>query len=274
MAAGGKELGTCRQYLCACTWLFTRWNLAIAAVFLRVIEFVLDGLRASTIATKRDLYYRDPKLFLRQAVVDRIVEDLAAGLGVRRADLNVVAASKGLFGGCLKVTTTDGIVLEGGEQGALVPPARRIDNLDCGEARWVLVIEKEAVFQSLCRVDFYRDGPIGPGILLTGKGYPDVVTRELLRALSDQLGPSIPLLCMVDADPHGIQILSTYKLGSAALRFDAESLAVPELEWLGVKGTEWDQMGVERSRLLALTKADRKKALDMVRRKELPDEWR
>ncbi len=86
------------------------------AVFVKVIELVLDGLRSDTVATKRELYYRDPKLFERQAVVDTIVDDLAAGLGVRRSELNVVAASKGLFSGALKIETTDGIMLEGGEQ--------------------------------------------------------------------------------------------------------------------------------------------------------------
>lgn len=86
------------------------------AAFLRVIELVLDGLRSNAVATKRELYYRDPKLFVRQAVVDGIVDDLAAGLGVRRSELNVVAASKGMFAGALRVITTDHIILEGGEQ--------------------------------------------------------------------------------------------------------------------------------------------------------------
>ena len=86
------------------------------AVFIRVVELVLDGLRSNTVSTKRELYYRDPKLFERQAIVDQIIEDLAAGLGIRREELNVAAASKGLFSGALKITTTDQITLEGSDQ--------------------------------------------------------------------------------------------------------------------------------------------------------------
>jgi len=37
----------------------------------------------------RDMYYRDPELFLKQAVVDRYVDDLAYTLGVERDALNV-----------------------------------------------------------------------------------------------------------------------------------------------------------------------------------------
>ena len=43
----------------------------------------------------RDLYYRDPSLFLKQSVVDRYIDDLAFTLGVSRASLNVVSLSLG-----------------------------------------------------------------------------------------------------------------------------------------------------------------------------------
>ena len=36
------------------------------------------------------MYYRDPKLFMRQAVVDRYVDDIAYTFGVGRDALNVV----------------------------------------------------------------------------------------------------------------------------------------------------------------------------------------
>lgn len=47
---------------------------------------------------------------------------------------------------------------------------------------------------------------------------------------------------LVDADPHGIDILSVYTTGSKATRFSAEheGLALGErLNWLGVKATDW-----------------------------------
>lgn len=84
----------------------------------------------------------------------------------------------------------------------------------------------------------------------------------------------LPLLCLVDSDPHGLEILSTYKYGSSALAFDRANLAVEEVEWMGVKGSEWDRMGVRREELLALTAGDRKKALKMLKREWWPEEWR
>lgn len=245
--------------------------------FVRVIEYVLDGLRSDTVSTKRELYYRDPSLFGAQSTVDTIVEDLSASLAVRRHELNVTAASKGLFSGCLKITTTDHVVHEGGSFGALTPPTERIESIDYGEegVRWVLVVEKEAVFQSLATPAFYRDGPIGRGVVLTGKGYPDVASRELLRRLDATLPASVPLLCLVDSDPHGIHILSTYKLGSTGMQYDVENLVTPRLEWIGVKGTEWDELvGNDRGKLITLTKADRSRAIGMLKKEDVPREWK
>lgn len=39
----------------------------------------------------RNIYYKDPSLFKKQAVVDRYVDILAFTFGVQRADLNVVS---------------------------------------------------------------------------------------------------------------------------------------------------------------------------------------
>lgn len=48
----------------------------------------------------RDIYYRDPELFMKQAVVDRYVGDLTYTLGVERDALNVVR-SHPLLDDCL-----------------------------------------------------------------------------------------------------------------------------------------------------------------------------
>jgi meiotic recombination protein SPO11 len=40
----------------------------------------------------RDIYYRDPELFVKQGFVDRYVDDLAYTLGEQRDALNVVCA--------------------------------------------------------------------------------------------------------------------------------------------------------------------------------------
>lgn len=44
----------------------------------------------------------------------------------------------------------------------------------------------------------------------------------------------MPLYCVVDCDPHGIDIMRTYKHGSKALGHEANT-RIPGLRWLGVK---------------------------------------
>ena len=78
------------------------------------------------------------------------------------------------------------------------------------DARCILVVEKDSTFQKLIDDDVQHF--IGPCILITAKGYPDVATRRFLCRLCDQLG--LPPLALVDADPHGIAIMAVYRFGS------------------------------------------------------------
>lgn len=74
-----------------------------------------------------------------------------------------------------------------------------------------------------------------------GKGYPDLSTLQLLRRLADQF-PRARMYGLVDADPHGIGILSVYAHGSKSNRHSTQysGLALGDrLEFLGVKATEW-----------------------------------
>jgi meiotic recombination protein SPO11 len=45
---------------------------------------------------------------------------------------------------------------------------------------------------------------------------------------------SVPIFCLVDADPAGLKIFTTYRDGSAQMSFDVENLRADRLEWLGV----------------------------------------
>lgn len=67
--------------------------------------------------------------------------------------------------------------------------------------------------------------------MITGKGYPDINTRVLLKRLEADL--KLPIYIVVDADPHGIEIMCTYKFGSLQMIHNSEQLAVKSIEWLG-----------------------------------------
>ncbi|GAA5957960.1 hypothetical protein JCM8115_001086 [Rhodotorula mucilaginosa] len=243
------------------------------AIFLRVVQLLLDGLKLGVVSTKRDLYYRDVQLFRKQQVVDAMIDDIAATLGVRRSDLNVVATSKGLFSGALRLVSQDGSALDGTEQGALIPPSQKIAWIELDQVRWILIVEKDAVFSTLNDAGLTSDGELGNGILITGKGYPDVVTRELVVRLATA-APDIPIFALVDCDPHGLEILSTYCFGLRALAHEADQLAAPDIQWLGLKLDDAGKEGIGRDKLLPLKSTDRLKAHALLKRDGVPDDWK
>ncbi|KAJ7387731.1 endodeoxyribonuclease [Desmophyllum pertusum] len=103
-----------------------------------------------------------------------------------------------------------------------------------------------------------------PCIVITGKGFPDVSTRMMVRQLWCTL--QIPILALVDADPHGIEILSVYKFGSKALSFDAHRLTVPVIKWLGVLPTDINRLSISHDQLIPLTDRDKCKARELLER--------
>ena len=73
----------------------------------------------------------------------------------------------------------------------------------------------------------------------------------------------IPIYILVDADPHGIEIMCTYKFGSLAMSHNSENLAVPSMVWLGILPSEIDRLDITT---IAMTKGDEKKATEMLSR--------
>ncbi|KAF9227465.1 DNA topoisomerase IV, alpha subunit [Gyrodon lividus] len=250
------------------------------AQFLRVMNFAHEALEEGLPLTKRDMYYKDIALFNSQKTVDRLVDDLAATLKLDRADLNIRATSKGLIcGSSLVIYFVDGHVLRlDDSEGTLIPAGEDIERFEVeGDVAWVLVVEKEAVFQTLCRLQFTSHPALpGCGLMITGKGYPDLATRQLVRTLSDNLPDHIPIVALVDGDAYGLDILSVYKYGSQSLRHENEKLAAHRIQWLGIKTSELLELGIHLDALIPITKHDEKKAMAMLQRCiwSLPVEWR
>ncbi|GAB1521713.1 endodeoxyribonuclease [Rhizoctonia solani] len=104
-----------------------------------------------------------------------------------------------------------------------------------------------------------------------GKGYPDLATRQLVSVFSSELPECIPILCLVDADPHGMDILSVYKFGSKTLVH--EDVAAERVQWIGVKRADIKRLGIPSLEMLKTTSADIRKAENMLRSQTLPSEW-
>ena len=66
--------------------------------------------------------------------------------------------------------------------------------------------------------------------------------------------------CATDADAHGLDIIRTYKLGSANMAYAAEQLKLPTIRWLGVRQSDLTSFGVSSRCLLPLTTNDKRMA--------------
>ena len=90
-----------------------------------------------------------------------------------------------------------------------------------------------------------------------------------------------PLYGLMDFDPDGLDILSTYKHGSKALAHQNSELMLPSIQWIGVNSSHMSQEDDlhQTQGLLKLSSRDRSKATSMLEREHLAEggaepEWR
>ena len=225
-----------------------------------LMRYITEILETEKHATKRHLFYRDVNLFNNQRVSDSLIEDLGALLRVSRNSMNVIASAKGKVIGRLSFT-------EGGDridctQGlgghAITPMLDQVEDFE-SDAEFVLVIEKDAVFQDLAEDKFFN---YLPSILITASGQPDMATRMFIKQIYETL--KLPILGFLDADPYGLDILRVYSIGSKALSFESVELAVPDIRWLGLLPSDIKEYAIPKSVLIKMTENDIKRADDLL----------
>ena len=94
-----------------------------------------------------------------------------------------MATSKGLVVGDLVYTNSEDVVVDcrlavGGE--TIPQDVAGITDINTG-ASYILVVEKDAVFQRLLEEGILFNETLGKIILITGKGMPDIATRQLIH---------------------------------------------------------------------------------------------
>ena len=228
--------------------------------FAEMMKLIDAVLREKIHATKRDLFYRNPKLFGDQRVSDGLIEDLGAMLRVTRNSLNVIASAKGKVLGRIQFTEgRDRIDCSQGLGGrAITPMTDQITNLE-SDAEFVLVIEKDAAFQRLAEDRFFD---FMPCILVTASGQPDIATRLFVKKVREEL--DLPVFGFMDADPYGMDILRVYTIGSKAKSLETYELAVTDIKWLGLLPSDLDKYNIPTSSRIPMTKEDTKRAEDLL----------
>ncbi|MEM3781596.1 MAG: hypothetical protein QXT43_01360, partial [Candidatus Micrarchaeaceae archaeon] len=192
-------------------------TIAIAA---KCHKFLREGLHT----TIRGLYYQlkfslgedvDENIFGEQSESNPLVEDLEAALEVKREDLNLNANRKGVLAGNMKVMDSFGgeeqeiDCSKQGRSGWAIP-----SDVDSGmrfidvKAKYVLVVEKDALWQRLNEDGFWKKEN---AILITPQGQAARGTRRLVRKLADM---GLPIYVFTDSDAWGWYIYWTIKTGS------------------------------------------------------------
>ncbi|KAI4339955.1 hypothetical protein MLD38_024837 [Melastoma candidum] len=241
---------------------------------LRVLLIIQQLLQEKKHGSKRDIYYMYPSLFSAQSVVDRAINDLCIILDCSRHNLNVVSVGKGLVMGWLRFTEAGSWYdcMNNLNAAHSVPVhVEKVDDI-LSMAQYILVVEKESVFQRLANDRFCSRNHC---IVITGRGYPDVPTRRFLRLLFETL--HLPTFCLVDCDPFGFDILTTYRFGSQQMAQEAKLLCNPEIRWLGAFPSDFEKYRLPEESLLPLTENDERKIKAMLGRcylqREVPG-WR
>ena len=222
-------------------------------ILTRVMQLVHQVLSRGIHVTKRDLFYTDVKLFKDQKDSDAVLDDISCMLGCTRNSLHVVASEKGVVVGRLQYKE-DGDEIDCtkmGVGGKAIPS--NIDKVSDmrSDAKFVLLVEKDAAFMRLAEDRFYNKYPC---IIITAKGQPDVATRLFLSKVKRDL--KIPVLALVDADPYGLKIISVYMQGSKNMAFDSGNLTTPDIKWLGVRPSDLDKFKIPEQCRLEMTAKD------------------
>ncbi|KAF4813506.1 Meiotic recombination protein rec12 [Colletotrichum tropicale] len=196
------------------------------AQVLKIIHLSHSSLLSGNPVTKRNLFYQCPDLFKTQAIVDGLVDDISHTLGMGRDDLNIVASAKGLLSGpiTLHMRDSSSVSASASDTGVTIPTTRNISKIDFQHAEWVLVVEKDA---SPCEI------PGQDGMLTSGKGVPDLHTKQFLHLLHSAK-PELPIYGLVDFDPYGVNIMRCYSHGSRGHAHEV-GVTVPSMQWLGIK---------------------------------------
>ncbi len=262
-------------------------NMGEARRFMQTLlmaAIIYQALVENEYPTIRDLYYRGKHTIVyrdlrgrrreentwdEQAESDAAIRDVEVYTGLLREEMLILSKEKGKVVGRMRIRS-GGDVIDLSRMGhgayAIESTPDLIEFLDV-DAEYVLVVEKDAVFQQLHRVKYWDRHR---AILVTGAGQPDRATRRFVRRLNEELG--LPVYVLTDSDPYGFYIYSVYKVGSIQLSYESERLATPKAKFLGVSMT--DIFGY-RGKKPYLTERERKNFIikaterDIKRAKEL-----
>ena len=247
-------------------------NLKSIARILKLSVIIQHKLNQLMPCTKRELYYENVDLFKSTEIIDSNESDLCSILGICKFDLPIFPSAKGLFCGNITLVNKNGnrlnitnsnmnnkinlinyeyliedftfdentkthINIMNNNNNVYVGknnPGNLSRNSinDLCKKYFVLIVEKETLFFNLVgNYQFFNKFP--NAILITGKGYPDYITKVFIKKLSN-LVTDIQFIYFGDHDPHGFEIYLNYILGSVQSSKENNYMSLGNINWIGL----------------------------------------
>ena len=243
-------------------------------------SIIYEALLNDEYPTIRDLYYRGKHTIVyvdhrgrrreentwdEQKESDAVIRDVEVYTGLLREEMLILSKEKGKVVGNMRIRS-GGDLIDLSKMGhgayAIEPTPDLIDFVDW-DAEFVLVVEKDAVFQQLHRIKFWQKYKC---ILVTSAGQPDRATRRFVRRLNEEL--KLPVYILTDADPYGWYIYSVFRSGSITLSYESERLATPDAKFLGVSMSDvfeknWLSPRERKNFIIKAKDADLKRAQEL-----------
>jgi DNA topoisomerase-6 subunit A len=233
-------------------------------------KFISENLHTSI----RGLFYQlkyslgediDENIFNEQSESNPLIEDIESALKVKREDLNLNANRKGVLAGNVKILDRMGdeeLEIDAsklGRSGWGIPSNVDSDmELVDVKAKYVLVVEKDALWQRLNEDGFWKKENV---ILISPQGQASRGTRRLIRKLADM---DLPVYVFNDADAWGWYIYWTIKTGSMNLAYIGREIATPEARFIGVTMADLERYEFLQKMTMRATEVDLKRTQEML----------
>ncbi|MBI3033743.1 DNA topoisomerase IV subunit A [Candidatus Woesearchaeota archaeon] len=210
---------------------------------LEVAKISKDLIDSSKHASLRDVFYMTKRTIQgtkinivdEQAETDNAIEDLELITDFSREQLNMNANKMGSVAGRVIIEDKGDAIdwSKLGSGGWSIPSNVEEIEFKKVSAKYVIYMEKAAVWERLHEDKFWDKQNC---IIISSQGQTTRGIRRLLQRLHSE--HSLPIYILTDFDPYGIYIYSVIKFGSISLAHMAESMAIPDVKFLGISADD------------------------------------
>ncbi|MFH1182012.1 MAG: DNA topoisomerase IV subunit A [Candidatus Woesearchaeota archaeon] len=218
------------------------FNVGHVRKFVQTIEVAKVAkmlLEAGKHASLRDVFYvakrtlpgTNINLVDEQSETDNAIEDLELVTELSREQLNMNANKMGSVAGNVVIEDKGDIIdwSKLGSGGWSIPSNVEEIKFKKVTGKYVIYMEKAAVWERLHEDKFWEKQNC---IIMCSQGQTTRGVRRLLQRLHSE--HNLPVFVLTDFDSYGIYIYSVIKFGSIGLAHMAETLAIPDVKFLGI----------------------------------------